>query len=102
ARLTEAFGEIADVGDSRLTRVAVTAARLADARASTIRAIGLTEARAATVHALARRMAEGGLRLEPDVDVRSVTRQLLDVPGIGPWTAEYIAMRALHWPDAFP
>lgn len=102
ARLTAAFGEVADVGDPALTRTAVTAERLASARVASIRAIGLTEARAATVHALARRVAEGGLQLEPDVDVRAVTRQLLDVPGIGPWTAEYVAMRALHWPDAFP
>jgi AraC family transcriptional regulator, regulatory protein of adaptative response / DNA-3-methyladenine glycosylase II len=102
ARLTAAFGDAADVGDPSLTRVAVAADRLADARVSNIRAIGLTEARAATVHALARRVAAGELSLEADVDVRAVTRQLLDVPGIGPWTAEYIAMRALHWPDAFP
>lgn len=102
ARLTAAFGDEADVGDPRLTRLAVTADRLADARVSSIRAIGLTEARAATVHALARRVADGALRLEPDADARTVTRELLDVPGIGPWTAEYIAMRALHWPDAFP
>jgi AraC family transcriptional regulator, regulatory protein of adaptative response / DNA-3-methyladenine glycosylase II len=102
ARLTAEFGEVADVGDPSLTRSAVTADRLADARVSSIRAIGLTEARAATVHALARRVANGDLRLEPDVDVRAATKQLLDVPGIGPWTAEYIAMRAFHWPDAFP
>ena len=44
----------------------------------------------------------GEFRLEPDADVRSVTKQLLEIPGIGPWTTEYIAMRALHWPDAFP
>ena len=29
-------------------------------------------------------------------------RRLADLPGIGPWTANYIAMRALRWPDAFP
>jgi AraC family transcriptional regulator of adaptative response / DNA-3-methyladenine glycosylase II len=29
-------------------------------------------------------------------------QQLEDIPGVGAWTAEYIAMRALHWPDAFP
>lgn len=102
ARLTAEFGEVAELGDPSLTRTAVTADRLADARVSSIRAIGLTEARSATVHALARRVATGDMRLEPDVDVRAVCRQLLDVPGIGPWTAEYIAMRALHWPDAFP
>lgn len=102
ARLTAAFGDVADVGNPALTRLAVTAERLAGARVSSIRAIGLTEARAATVHALAKRVADGELRLEPDVDVRAVTRQLLDVPGIGPWTTEYIAMRAVHWQDAFP
>jgi AraC family transcriptional regulator of adaptative response / DNA-3-methyladenine glycosylase II len=102
ARLTAAFGEAVDVGDPSLTRTAVAADRLADASIASIRAIGLTEARAATVHALARRVASGELSLEPHVDVDAVMRQLLDVPGIGPWTAEYIAMRALHWPDAFP
>ena len=40
--------------------------------------------------------------IEAESDVRVLSRQLLDVPGIGPWTAEYIIMRAVHWPDAFP
>jgi AraC family transcriptional regulator, regulatory protein of adaptative response / DNA-3-methyladenine glycosylase II len=101
-RLTEAFGEVAEFGNASLTRFAVSAERLAGARVPSIRAIGLTEARAATIQALSRRVATGELHLEPGGDVDTTRRQLLDVPGIGPWTAEYIAMRALHCPDAFP
>jgi AraC family transcriptional regulator of adaptative response / DNA-3-methyladenine glycosylase II len=40
--------------------------------------------------------------LEAVVDPRATVAQLHALPGIGPWTAEYIAMRALRWPDAFP
>ena len=40
--------------------------------------------------------------LEPGVNPGTAIRQLDDIPGIGPWTAHYIAMRALRWPDAFP
>ena len=102
ARLTTAFGEPANAADPALSRLAATAERLANAHISSIRAIGLPIARATTIHMLARHVAGGELRLEPDADVRSVTKQLLDIPGIGPWTTEYVAMRALHWPDAFP
>jgi AraC family transcriptional regulator of adaptative response / DNA-3-methyladenine glycosylase II len=59
-------------------------------------------ARAATIHELALLVARGELTLEPGKDVREIVRRLMDVRGIGAWTAEYIAMRALHWPDAFP
>ena len=67
-----------------------------------IAAIGIPRARAATIHTLATLVASGTVSIEPAVDVRALTRQLLEVPGIGPWTAEYIVMRAVHWPDAFP
>ena len=36
--------------------------------------------------------------MEPDL----VVERLDALPGVGPWTAQYLAMRALHWPDAFP
>jgi AraC family transcriptional regulator of adaptative response / DNA-3-methyladenine glycosylase II len=47
-------------------------------------------------------VATGGLDLSPGADVRATIEKLLRIPGIGPWTAQYIAMRALRWPDAFP
>jgi AraC family transcriptional regulator of adaptative response / DNA-3-methyladenine glycosylase II len=42
------------------------------------------------------------LRLEPDGDPESTRAKLREIPGIGDWTADYIAMRCLGWPDAFP
>ncbi len=47
-------------------------------------------------------MAQGRLALEPDADVEGTLAALQSIRGIGPWTAHYIAMRALAWPDAFP
>ena len=102
ARLTSAFAEPMDGGDPALSRLAVTADRLADASTSRIRAIGLPAARAQTLSLLARAVADERLRIDTDTDVKSVMQELEDIPGIGAWTAEYIAMRALHWPDAFP
>jgi len=47
-------------------------------------------------------MASGSLALEPGGDVDRTRAALEAIPGIGPWTSGYIAMRALGWPDAFP
>jgi AraC family transcriptional regulator of adaptative response / DNA-3-methyladenine glycosylase II len=55
--------------------------------------------RADTVVELARRLADGTVVLDPASDWDEAARQLLDVPGIGPWTAGYIRMRALGDPD---
>ena len=68
-----------------------------------MRAVGLTSARARTLTALARRRRDAAM-LALDRWARDVerTRAALEaIPGIGPWTAHYIAMRALGWPDAF-
>jgi AraC family transcriptional regulator of adaptative response / DNA-3-methyladenine glycosylase II len=102
SRFTDAFGEPVETHHPQLTRLAATAERVAQATPVAIARIGVPLARATTMHALATQIASGALRIEPEADVRSLTRQLLDVPGIGPWTAEYIVMRAVHWPDAFP
>jgi AraC family transcriptional regulator of adaptative response / DNA-3-methyladenine glycosylase II len=102
SRFTEAFGAAMETDHPQLTRLAATAVRVAQATPSAIAKIGLPLARATTIHTLATRVADGSLVIEPEADVRVLTRQLLDLPGIGPWTAEYIVMRAVHWPDAFP
>jgi AraC family transcriptional regulator, regulatory protein of adaptative response / DNA-3-methyladenine glycosylase II len=102
SRLTNTFGEPVDVGDDTVTRLAISAERLADASVSRIKSIGLPAARAQTLHLLARRVADDSLRFDPDGDVARFMRELEEIPGVGAWTAEYVAMRALHWPDAFP
>jgi AraC family transcriptional regulator of adaptative response / DNA-3-methyladenine glycosylase II len=54
-----------------------------------------------TIVELARRVADGALALDPGVDRDEVRAGLLDVPGIGPWTADYVLMRGLGDPDVF-
>jgi 3-methyladenine DNA glycosylase/8-oxoguanine DNA glycosylase len=62
---------------------------------------GMPGARARALRALAEAVA-GGLRLDPPLDIPATRAALLALPGFGPWTVEYIAMRALRDPDAWP
>ncbi|MBV9772913.1 MAG: helix-turn-helix domain-containing protein [Gemmatimonadetes bacterium] len=101
-RIATAFGEPLETGHPALTRSPVSAEHMAAVEPEELAALGLTRARAATVVALARAVAEDGVRLEPGADVERTMERLRAIPGIGEWTAQYVAMRALHWPDAFP
>jgi AraC family transcriptional regulator of adaptative response / DNA-3-methyladenine glycosylase II len=67
-----------------------------------LRSTGLTGARAQAVRALAEAVASKRLALEPSPDPSATIAQLTELPGVGPWTAAYIAMRAMREPDAFP
>jgi AraC family transcriptional regulator of adaptative response / DNA-3-methyladenine glycosylase II len=58
--------------------------------------------RARSLIGLAKAVAERRVNLSLATDVEAQMHNLMSLPGIGPWTANYIAMRALHWPDAFP
>jgi AraC family transcriptional regulator of adaptative response / DNA-3-methyladenine glycosylase II len=66
------------------------------------RRVGLPRARAAAVAALARAVAAGALALDGSRAPGTSLRSLAALPGIGEWTAQLVAMRALHEPDAFP
>jgi AraC family transcriptional regulator of adaptative response / DNA-3-methyladenine glycosylase II len=101
-RLVEAFGEPIETAHPGLTRLSPTAERIAAARMEALTALGIMPPRAASIIALAREMVSGGLTLGPGVDPEEAMTRLLALPGIGQWTAEYIAMRALRCPDAFP
>lgn len=63
---------------------------------------GLTGARAATISALARAVSDNRIQFDGIVDSSDFLSRLSEIPGIGKWTAQYIAMRALGEPDAFP
>jgi AraC family transcriptional regulator of adaptative response / DNA-3-methyladenine glycosylase II len=63
---------------------------------------GVMPARAAAIRRLARTVADGTLSLSPGCDAGTLVSALTALPGIGPWTASYVAMRALGEPDAFP
>ena len=67
-----------------------------------IAALGIIATRAKTILALAAGLADGTLSLEPGGDAEAGIAALKQLPGIGDWTAQYMAMRALGWPDAFP
>jgi AraC family transcriptional regulator, regulatory protein of adaptative response / DNA-3-methyladenine glycosylase II len=72
---------------------------LADADLS---AIGLTKARTQTIRAFARAVSEKLIGFDEIVDTENFLARLCEIPGIGRWTAQYVAMRALGEPDAFP
>jgi AraC family transcriptional regulator of adaptative response / DNA-3-methyladenine glycosylase II len=100
-RLAALLGEPIAGAPAGLTRLNVTAEQVAESRPSRIARIGITRARAATAVALAKAVTENGL-LADDADPESQIAQLREIKGIGDWTASYVAMRALHWSDAFP
>lgn len=64
--------------------------------------LGMPGARAAAIIELARRVREGELDLSGSADPEAAVAGLSSIPGVGPWTVGYIAMRALRDPDAFP
>jgi len=64
--------------------------------------LGITGARARSIRSLAEALVTGSITLSPHADPASEMEKLLTLPGFGPWTVQYIAMRALAWPDAFP
>jgi AraC family transcriptional regulator, regulatory protein of adaptative response / DNA-3-methyladenine glycosylase II len=78
------------------------AATLAGASVASVREIGLPEARARTLVELSRAFARGEIDLSGAADPVDTIAALMRLPGVGPWTAHYLAMRALRWPDAFP
>ena len=100
-RFVAAFGEPLSAGGS-LARLTPTAERVAEATIEQIAAIGLPRARAASIHTLARALADGDIHLTAGANALETMRRLTSLPGIGAWTAQYVAMRALRWPDAFP
>ena len=76
------------------------AAEVAASSPAVIATIGLPGARAAAIHGFASALATGRFVLEGELDAFVAAATAL--PGVGPWTAHYLAMRALHLPDAFP
>ncbi|HKJ11258.1 MAG TPA: AlkA N-terminal domain-containing protein [Ornithinimicrobium sp.] len=63
---------------------------------------GMPQTRLRTLRAVAAALADGSLSLHPGADRDQVRRDLLALPGVGPWTAEMMALRCLNDPDAFP
>ncbi|WP_298208859.1 AlkA N-terminal domain-containing protein [Acidovorax sp.] len=101
-RLVERLGEPIATPWPELGRLFPTPATLAVADGDTLGQLGIVRQRQAAIVALARAVDSGQLALHAGADVASTTAALCALPGIGDWTAQYIAMRVLRWPDAFP
>ena len=98
-RIARAHGPVIDVGDAAIDRLFPEPGVLARAD---LAAIGLTGRRAATIRAVATAVAEGRLELHADADPGRALATLGAVPGIGPWTTGYVALRVFGDRDAFP
>jgi len=106
ARVVVRYGEEAMGGDQELRRHFPAAEAIAGCRHLVLGADGggggLPAARGRAILGLARAVAEGGICFDGSMDPGTLRTRLLAIPGVGPWTAEYVAMRALGDPDALP
>ena len=102
ARFVEAFGAPIETPHASLTTLFPHATTTAALEPVEIARRGVVRTRARAIVELAREVASGKLGLDPSANVEATIAALEALPGIGPWTAQYVAMRALAWPDAFP
>jgi AraC family transcriptional regulator of adaptative response / DNA-3-methyladenine glycosylase II len=101
-RFVEKFGPSVKTPFPGLDRAAPRAELIAEANLPHLITLGLTRQRAETVKLLAAAIADGDLDLSRGADHDQARAALREIRGIGPWTIEYIAMRVLGDPDAFP
>jgi AraC family transcriptional regulator of adaptative response / DNA-3-methyladenine glycosylase II len=97
-RVAKSFGQQFFAGNG-LTHLFPMPEVLADANLTNV---GLPQRRADTIRAFARAVCEGQISFEGIIDSNAFLARLCNIPGIGAWTAQYVAMRALGEPDAFP
>jgi AraC family transcriptional regulator of adaptative response / DNA-3-methyladenine glycosylase II len=102
SRFVAAFGTPLDTPFAGLTRVFPAPATVAALAVDAIASLGIIGARTRTILAVAAALADGSLQLRPGTDPGATLKALQALPGIGEWTAQYIAMRALAAHDAFP
>jgi AraC family transcriptional regulator of adaptative response / DNA-3-methyladenine glycosylase II len=101
-RLVQTLGQPLVTPYPTLSHLFPSAEQLAQTSPDTLGALGVVKQRQAALHALANAVSSMAITLRPGGDAAQTMAALQALPGIGPWTASYIAMRALRWPDAFP
>ncbi len=103
ARLTRALGEPLSAPEGSLTHLFPAPAAIADADPALLGEIGALgpRARRATLRELCAQLADGEIAIDPAADRAQARARLLAIPGVGPWTERYIALRGLCDPDAF-
>lgn len=101
-RLVKRWGEDVATPWPGLHKLFPSAQALAAVKPAELGELGVVRQRQQALIALAQAVCLGQLDLTPGAQVGRTLAQLQALPGIGPWTAQYIAMRALRWPDALP
>jgi AraC family transcriptional regulator, regulatory protein of adaptative response / DNA-3-methyladenine glycosylase II len=101
-RLVDRFGQPITTPFAALTHVFPSAATLALADAEVIGKLGIVRQRVKALQALAQAVHQGDIVLHPSAPLDATMAALRELPGVGEWTAQVIAMRALSWPDAWP
>lgn len=104
-RIAQTLGTEVDTGMEGLNRLFPRAEEilaLPGPLAGHLGPLGVISARSRTIEGLARAMAEGTVDFDCPADPEGEAQKLLSLPGIGPWSAQYIAMRTMGWTDAFP
>ncbi|MES2282334.1 MAG: AlkA N-terminal domain-containing protein [Pseudomonadota bacterium] len=101
-RMVDRLGEPISTPWQQLTRLFPSPSTLAAAGSDELGKLGIVRQRQAAITGIAQAVAGKNLHLHGGADVNATIATLKQLPGIGDWTAQYIAMRALRWPDAFP
>lgn len=104
SRLADAYGTPIQTGIEGLTRtfpLPEDVVALGDAVADRLSALGVTAAQSHAIYALARAVSRGEIDFDLCPRPEEEIGKLMGIRGIGSWTARYIAMRAMEWPDAF-
>ena len=102
-RLVNALGAPCETPWPELNRTFPSPATLAmDENAALMGSLGVVRQRQKAIQALAQAVESGALQLHAQAPLEATLQALLALPGIGPWTAHYTAMRALRWVDAWP
>lgn len=102
SRFAAAFGTPIETPFPDLTTIFPSPETITARAPEEITRLGILPKRVSTILEIARLVAEGSLHLGPAADPIATIETLKTIPGIGDWTAHYIAMRALAWSDAFP
>ena len=100
-RLVDAFGEPIESPYPALNRLFPSAERIAQLNAEDLGQLGIVTQRQNAILALAKAVSNKQLNLSSSANLADTVHALHNLPGVGDWTAQYIAMRALRWPDAF-
>lgn len=104
ARIVEAYGTPIQTGIEGLTHIFPSPEEIlamGDDITSNLGALGVISSRSSTIYELARAFAHGEIYFDFCANPQEEMEKLMKIRGIGSWTAQYIAMRAMEWPDAF-